>query len=69
MARYTSELCKTTNKATNKVYYYMQLFGKLTRVSKLEYKQMKDSCSRVDMFLTTTDKTHTRKYEACHYCV
>lgn len=63
---YTTTLKSTCNIKTNKIYYFQDICGVITRISEKKFEYLKFMCDRMDCFITKTNKTHVR-HSACYY--
>ena len=68
--RYTSEVCKVTNKITGNIrYYLLNCAQSFERISKAAYDDRRDKCFGVSDIYEATSKTHHRKFTTLVYYI
>ena len=67
MRRYRSELMRCENKKSGKTFYYVEICGVFTRISKEEYYKRYNEADGFELVYTKGSKTHKRHYITAIY--
>ena len=67
--RMSIEILRTTNKATNKTRYFKKVCDFMTRISLVEYDEIRDKCFGVNSLFTTSTKNHIKHFTGCTYYI
>ncbi len=65
--RYSIELLRTCNKATNKMRYFKKVCGCMVRISKTEYDSIYDRAFGFNNLFTTSNSKVTKFYTGCTF--